>query len=185
MDKSGMKRRAIGMLKFLGMSAVLLMALAVLNWMPTSVQKSSVHTFASIEEAGSQLGIEGLIVPAYFPEHLAWPPTEVVGQRKPHEAVVFIIEDKATRRPALIVSQSASQEFDAAGRADVESPSEVTSIPIKGRSASLKAGSCGAVKCSSISWHEPAAGSGGLYIRVLLNDSTSMELVRIAESMAH
>lgn len=183
MSDSHIKRQAMGMVKFLGMSAVLLIALVVLNWMPSSVQKSSVHEFKSIEEAKAQLGMERVLVPSYFPEHLAWPPTLVLAQAKPRAALVFIIDDKQTREPALVVSQSASAEFDAAGRAEVESPTERTSIPLKGRSATLKAGSCGALSCSSISWQEPDGKSGALYMKVLIKGSTSVELVRIAESM--
>lgn len=178
------KKQAVGMMKFLGMTAVLLIALVVLNWMPSSVQKSSVHAFKSIEEAQSQLGLRRVLVPAYFPEHLVWPPTLVLGQSKPHEALVFIIEDKETHEPALVVSQSASDEFDAAGRASIKSPTEVTSIPLKGRPATLMAGSCGTVRCSSISWSEPGEKSGPIHTKVLIKGSTSVELVRIAESMA-
>jgi len=182
MSESSINRQAVGLMKFIGMSAVLLLALTVLNWMPLSVQKSSVHTFTSIEEAKSQLGIRLVHVPVYFPEHLSWPPSQVIGQIKPHEALVFIIEDKASHEPALVVSQSASGEFDAAGRADVTMPSEVTSIPIKSRAATLKAGDCGNIKCSSIAWQEPD-GKSVIHMKVLIMGSTTVELVRIAESM--
>lgn len=69
---------------------------------------------ASLDEAGARLGAR-LLVPAYFPAGLEWPPAEVALSGRP-AAVCLTFRSVETRRPAAILCQSARGAADIPNR---------------------------------------------------------------------
>ena len=109
-----MKNKHIGTLKgtvrFAALAVGLLIMLLLLNWLPGTVDKGGMKHYAGVDELRRESGFGAIIVPSYFPESIKWPPTSVLGQKRPFMATIMEFEGN-DGRPTLIISESGSPEF--------------------------------------------------------------------------
>lgn len=74
------------------------LALYLLGMVPAYIQSTTgVREYSTIQQAEAHLGFE-ISVPAYFPNYLSWPPSEIRGQLKPFPMVQmrFLAYDQHT-----------------------------------------------------------------------------------------
>ncbi len=170
-----------GLLLMLVMVVLVVVLLAAVNWLPSQMQKGFARQYGSVEEAKRSLGLDRVVAPAYFPEGITWPPSFILAQKRPYQAVVMEFRGAAAAGTALIVIQSAAQGADAQlQRITLSSLKEETQYRLKGKMVLLQVGTCDKGKpCSRMTWQD-----NGLRYSVLLL-SSPFELIRIAESMIH
>lgn len=168
-----------GLLWMLLMAGLVVTVLAAINWLPSRMQKGFVRQYDSIEEAKRSLGLDNVLVPAYFPEGITWPPSLVLAQIKPYRAVVMEFKKAESMETALIVIQSSLHAGDAQfQRIALSELKEETQYRLKGKIVLLQVGTCdNGTPCSRMKWQD-----NGLYCTVLLM-SSPFELIKIAESM--
>ncbi len=88
------------------------LALYLLGMVPTYLQGTTgIKEYSTIEQAESALGFD-ILVPAYFPSYLAWPPAEIKGQLEPLPMVqmLFLSHDRHTE--VMLVYQMVSDSDD-------------------------------------------------------------------------
>ena len=161
------------------MAAGVVVILAEVNRLPSSIQKGFARHYDSVEEARRSLGFDNILVPRYFPEGISWPPSFIFGQKTPYRAVVLEFKEAKAGETALIIIQTSRRDSELQlQRTRLTELKEDTPYRLKGRIARLQVGTCDkGIPCSRISWQE-----GDLYFTVLYL-SSPFELIRIAESM--
>ncbi len=160
------------------MVLVIVVALMVANWLPGTIDDTLMREYQGIDEVRENLRIRTVFVPTYFPETVSWPPSKVLAQTNPYDAVVMEFEGSTSGELLLVLSQSASDAFMPFERLRMDKVAERSTHEFKGRSAELSAGRCtGGLRCSMISWSEDA-----YYIKVIMSGDP-FELIAIAESM--
>ncbi len=162
------------------MAALVVMLLALLNWLPSLIRDDFVRKYDSIEEAARSLRLDNKVLfPKYFPEGISWPPSLILAQNKPYKAIVIEFKETETMETVLIVIQSSLKDNNAhLQRITIKKVSEETEFNLKGKSALLQVGTCETpVTCSRMTWQD-----NGLYFTVLLM-SPPFELIKVAESM--
>jgi hypothetical protein len=166
------------MLLMTGLAAAFL---AAANRLPSLMQKGFAQQYDSIDEAKRSLGLDQVLIPAYFPEGITWPPSLILAQKKPCTAVVMEFKKVETTDTALIVIQSSSDVSDRQlQRITLSQLKEETRYPLKGKMVVLQVGLCdNSMPCSRMTWQD-----SGIHRTVLLM-SSPFELIRIAESMIH
>jgi hypothetical protein len=97
--------RTLGVFVFV-MGATTLI-LAGLNHVPdlAGTNPRRVRSAASLSAVEARLG-QGLLVPAYFPQWLRWPPASVRFVEGPPAAVAFTLAASDDRRPVLVIAQA-------------------------------------------------------------------------------
>ena len=153
--------------------------LAVLNWVPSIMQKDFVKRYNSIDEAKRSSGIATVLIPTYFPEGISWPASFIVAQKRPYQALVMEFRETESGKTSLILIQSSSPDAEKQfQRIRISEIREETEFSLKGRLATLRAGMCdNGMSCSSLTWQE-----GGIYHSVLFM-SSPFELIKVSESM--
>ncbi len=134
-----------------------------------------VERFASVRELEARLGTK-LLLPAYFPEYLAWPPARIELYHWPGLEVRIFISGREHQQTQLIIYQLLSAEV--ALPADPGLVLAEKNIEIRGQRAQL-------------AWIRNRAGQnwcrlgwqGAQGRMVLLTKLPAAELVRIAQSM--
>lgn len=161
------------------MTTVVVMLLAIGNWLPSLMEQDFPKSYDNIEEAGRFLGPDSILIPAYFPEGITWPPSLILAQKKPFKAIVMEFRKAQSMETVLVVIQSSSPHgYKQLQRITLSEIREETEYGLKGRTALLKTGDCDNGKlCSSMTWQDR-----DMYCTVLLM-SPPFELIRIAESM--
>jgi hypothetical protein len=173
-------RQALHILSFAVTIAVVAGLLMVLNWAPGALEPGLMARYPSIDSAASELGIRKVYVPAYFPETLGWPPSAVLAQSRPYQAVVMEFSRARDGQTVLVISQAASTRFEPDAAIRLRTISEKVPLDLRGRKATLEAGVCeDRSACSRVQWDE------GTIRIVLTMKAPSVELIRIAESMLH
>jgi hypothetical protein len=173
-----MREKFLRVLAFAAGVGILLFLLRFFNWLPLMVQTGSMRGYRDLEEARGALQIRTILVPSYFPQHLQWPPSRILAQKKPFPAVVMEFEKMGSKVTTLLISQSTSEGFLPEEKIRFVQVNETVAYSLKGREATLRVGVCHRNEtCSGISWKE-----GEYRIRVLAL-STPFELIKIAESM--
>lgn len=172
-------RTARAVLWISAMSAVVVLMLAVGNWLPSLIRQDFPKRYGSIEEAGRFLGLDGILVPAYFPEGITWPPSLILAQKRPFKAVAMEFREAQSTETVMVVIQSSSPHgYRQLQRITLSEIREETEYMLKGKTAVLHTGDCDNGKpCSAMTWQD-----GDIYCRVLLI-SPPFELIRIADSM--
>lgn len=180
MPKRALANTLRGLLWIIVIAGVVAVVLAVANWLPSLAHRDFARKYGSIEEAKRSLGLERVAVPAYFPAGISWPPSLVLAQKSPFEAVVMEFRKPETEETALIVIQCSAHascaQFERIRMSEVK---EETEYRLKGRVALLQVGMCNNVSCSRISWQDLDH-----HFTVVLM-SSPFEIIRIAESMIH
>ena len=172
------REKILRVLAFAAGVGILIFLLQFFNWLPMVVQTDSMRGYKDLEEARGALQIGTVLVPSYFPQHLHWPPSRILAQKKPFPAVVMEFEKIGGKETTLLISQSTSEDFLPEEKIKFAQVKENVAYSLKGREAFLRVGVCQRNEtCSGISWKE-----GEYWIRVL-GLSTPFELIKIAESM--
>lgn len=168
-----------GLLRMMGAAAAVVALLAALNWLPSLVQKNFVRQFSNIEDARRAAGFDNVLVPAYFPEGISWPPSFIVAQKRPYQALVAEFRENVSGKTALVIIQSALPGAERQlQRIRISQVNEQTEYWLKGRPAILRIGTCdNGMQCSALIWQERS-----VYCSVLFA-SSPFELIKIAESM--
>ncbi|MGE5174349.1 MAG: hypothetical protein ACM3MD_11045 [Betaproteobacteria bacterium] len=175
-----MRAKASGFFYLLLTVAAVLVVLRTLNWLPTMLQKDMMGRYGSVEEVRSKLNIRDLLVPSYFPQSIAWPPSEILAQAKPYPAVLMIFKAAKEQDVVLVISQAASDTFSAKALIPFVQITRTVPYDLKGRKALLEVGTGkNEEPCSRLSWAE------NNYKIILTMKSPPFELIRIAESMLH
>lgn len=161
--------------------AILIAVLKIINWIPMTIQRDEMRRYRNVEEIKSKLNIKDIYVPAYFPEHFSWPPSEILAQKKPFLAVIMQFKYKGRGDVALIVSQAdARANFIPRHKIRPLEIKERVWYSIKGREGELVVGVCeNNEPCSQISWEE------GEYRINVIAKYPPLEVIKIAESMLH
>lgn len=173
-----MREKFMRVLAFAAGIGILVFLLKFFNWLPLMVQTGSMRGYKDLEEVRGALQIRTILVPSYFPQHLNWPPSRILAQRKPFPAVVMEFEKMGSKDTTLLISQSTSEDFLPEEKIKFAQVKENVAYSLKGREAFLRVGVCQRNEpCSGISWKE------GEYRIHVLAISTPFELIKIAESM--
>lgn len=152
-----------------------------LNWLSASLQDVTARQYTDIDEARRSIGFSRISVPSYFPEGIAWPPSFLLGQKKPFPALVMEFRAEHGSDIALIITQSArGADARAMQRLRLNTIQEETAYTIKEQQALLQVGRCTTGRpCSQMSWLH-----AGMQHTVLFM-GPPFELIRLAESMIH
>ena len=173
-----MMNRTTGFLSFALAIGALVGILIVMNWVPMAIQKDTFRRYRSIDEVRTALNIRDIYVPSYFPQHIVWPPSEILAQGKPFPAVVMEFKEVQSGEIVLVLSQSQGGSFPAGPAIDLATVKETVPFMMKGRSAVLAVGECEKNEtCSRITWKE------GAYTVTALLKAAPFELTKIADSM--
>ena len=173
-----MRRHATSLLTFLTFTGVLIVALKLIDLLPSAIQPEAVRRYASIAEAKSILGIPRIYLPAYFPKTLEWPPSRVLAQKKPFVAVIMEFRSVASRKVALVVTQTSSRRLRQRSAIHLQRIQQTSSVRLKGRESVVESGFCDdGERCSAITFMD-----GGLWINVQMRSSAE-ELLVLAGSM--
>lgn len=175
------RSRITGILRYLALLTVVLAVVALLDLVPSMVDSGNMRRFKSIEALKSASGPREVLVPSFFPEGIAWPPALVLGQREPFSASILGFDgdfDGRRGTHVLVISQSSSASFSPGSMAAFEEIRQSVSTSVEGRDTLLETGLCrGGEQCSRLTWSE-----GGQRVELFMQ-ATSLELIRIAESM--
>lgn len=176
-----MGRKFVQYLLFAGTIAAIVLFLQIMNWIPGIMQQDSMRAYSNIDLIKTKLQIKEVYVPSYFPKQFRWPPSEILAQRAPYEAVIMEFRDERTGETILMTSQTAKGRRPAwEKKIVIQKIKEQVPYQFKGRDAQLTVGQCSSGdSCSGISWDE-----GNYQIDVLMK-SGPFDLIRIAESMIH
>ena len=174
------KKQALHALSFLVTLAVVVGVLKFMNWAPGALEPGLMSRYQSVDDVQTALGIRKIYVPAYFPETLGWPPAAILAQSRPYPAVVMEFARASDGETMLVIVQAASRRFQPEVAIRFHTISETVPLDLRGRSARLEAGLCDdRTACSRLEWDE-----GEVHVMLTMR-ATSIELIRIAESMLH
>jgi hypothetical protein len=165
---------------FAGVILAVVITLKVLNWLPSVVEEGLMKQYGSVEEVKAALHMKEVHVPTYFPPRFLWPPSRILAQTKPYDAVVMEFNDKERGDVAFVTVQSASERFRPDRKIEMVQTKERVTYLLKGRQALLEIGACrNEEPCCALSWNE------GPYRMTLVMKSVPVDLIRVAESMVH
>lgn len=158
---------------------VVALALYLLGMVPAYWQSSvSLREFSSLEEAESVLGFE-VVVPAYFPSYLSWPPAEIRGQLEPipMAQMLFLAADRHTK--ALLISQILSDREGLPSAVPwIETIQQKITVDINGNSGQLIIGKgADGQSLNSVHWR-----ADGLHF-IVVTIHPVKELLTLARSM--
>jgi hypothetical protein len=174
-----MKRLLGGLLAFVAVITMLVLALMLLNRIPLMFQKDMLRRYDDLDEVRTTLNMKDIAVPAYFPQDVSWPPFEILAQGKPFPAVFMKFKQTGTGNIALVISQSEGV-FNTGNPIEIVSVTENVEYLLKGRKAVLTVGiGKKGEPCCRITWKENSR-----FFSVTMR-STPFELTKIAESMIH
>jgi hypothetical protein len=173
-----MRRHAASLLVFLLFTGALVLALELLDRLPGTIQPGTVRRYPSIAAAQTDLGIRKIYVPAYFPKTLAWPPSRVLAQSKPFQAVVLEFRRVDSTEVALVITQTSSRRLQQERTIHLNRIQQTSSVNLKGRESVVESGFCDdGEPCSQITFVE-----GELWMQVQMRSSPA-ELLLLAGSM--
>ena len=154
--------------------------LAVLNWIPSLVQKQTMKRFNTIDSAMKAFRMHRLFLPTYIPEdlHFVWPPAEIYAQEVPFSAFIMHFRYKDSREIGLVIQQAdANAPYQIAPLIKIKTMTAGSQISIKNRKAVLQSAVCdGDVPCNEVSWNEDGT------IITLICKCSAQDIVKIASS---
>lgn len=155
------------------------LVLKLLNWIPLSFQKEDIRKYKTVEDVKTTLKIPKIYVPAYFPEHIKWPPAEIFAQKRPSVMVIMHFTHSDTQSFALSIYQVDSKaRFEPPYRTDILYIKKESTVSVKGREGKLTLAVCrGNERCNRLSWNE------GGYSLTLIADDSPENILKMAESM--
>ena len=164
---------------FLITIAVVLLVLKLLNWLPSVLEHEGLRKYRSVDDVRAVLKIPRVYIPAYFPEHIQWPPAEIFAQRKPFPMIMMHFTHRDSKSFALSLFQVDSRaSFELPYKTDILYVRKESPVQIRGRSGTLVIAVCsGRERCNRISWEE------GRYRLTLIADDTPEQMIKMAESV--
>ncbi|MEC4676395.1 MAG: hypothetical protein VST72_05670 [Nitrospirota bacterium] len=155
------------------------LVLKLLNWIPLSFQKEDMRKYKTVEDVKTTLKIPKIYVPAYFPEHIKWPPAEIFAQKRPSVMIIMHFIHTDTKSFALSIYQAdAKAHFEPPYRTDILYIRKESTVSVKGREGKLTLAVCrGNERCNRLSWDE------GGYSLTLIADDSPENILKMAESM--
>ena len=133
--------------------------------------------FERLEDARRRLPA-GLLLPAYFPDTLVWPPSRILGRTRWPEALLLAFDSRQTRDAAFLLCQSwSSRRCPASLLAPLEVFHEVEAR-VGARPARVSAGRT----ASGEAWEQVDLDWNGRVVTLRLRGRT-LDLLRIAESL--
>ena len=145
----------LGLLSFGLAVAAIIVLLKVLNWFPLAVQQNMLRRYTGIEQVKSSLQITEVFVPTYFPEHISWPPSNILAQDKPFPAVLMEFKRRGTDQVVLVLSQSKGGAIKSEHSLEPVVIKESVPFTLHNSPATLTVGECGDHEvCSVITWNE-------------------------------
>jgi hypothetical protein len=175
--RESLKKNLFSFFLFFMISAIVLIVIKVINWLPLTLQNETLRRYGSIEEIKAGLNIAHVYVPTYFPQTISWPPEYLFAQSKPYPWIMMKFGERDGSREALIITQSRTDATDQVPGGLVKI-SERAPYELRGRHSLLEVGTCdNGEPCSRISWHE------GEYRLTVFMMAPPFELIKIAESM--
>lgn len=159
--------------------AVVVLLLKLFNWLPSVLQEEGIKKYSSVDDVRTTLKIPKIYMPAYFPEHIKWPPAEIFAQRRPFPLVMMHFTHRDSRSFALSFFQVDSRAgFEPTYKSDVLYVRKEIQVSINGRSGNLVMAVCsGHERCNRITWQE------GIYRLTLIADDAPEQLIKMAESI--
>jgi hypothetical protein len=133
--------------------------------------------FESVEEARRLLPA-GVLLPAYFPDTLVWPPVRVVGRTRWPEALLLAFDSRQTPNTTLLVCQTWSRQPCPAGLLPPLEVFHEVESRVGGREARVSAGRAP----SGELWEQVDLDWQGREVTLRLRGRT-LDLLRIAESL--
>lgn len=161
------------------MVTAIVIVLKIFNWIPVAIGNDGVRRYRTIEDAETTLHFKRIFLPAYFPQYLKWPPSEIYAQRKPYNLILMQFTELNKSEIVLSIRQADQNDpSPLKSRLEPVRIDKKEDIDLKGRKASLTLATCeGGVPCNSIEWHD-----AGYAFKVTAKDSTR-QIRKIAESM--
>jgi len=173
-----MKTVLYRLISIIAVIVFLIAGLRFLGWLPKVIQKDTMREYTSLEEAETALHIKSLLKPTYFPHDLMWPPSSVIAQARPFNAVVMEFNFVNSGEAGLIITQTASSSFAYKGGITMKDVTKRAEYILKKRKSILEVGTCGsAVQCSRLSWQE-----GDQLVTVIMR-ADPFALIKLCESM--
>ncbi len=159
---------------------LIIVAMKAINYLPLLIQKDSMKHYRSIEELKKGLDIKDIFIPAFFPEELSWPPSEVLGQGRPFLAIIMEFRSRKDNTTALVICQSTSKKFRYDDKLKIKHVRDNVNYSFKGRGISITTGSCeNGETCTGASWNE---GRYWITVRARFEPPRTLKIV---ESMIH
>lgn len=88
---------------------VLAIVLHLLGLVPAYIQgNNGIIEYSGIEAAESGLGFK-IIIPAYFPSYLAWPPARIEGRLEPERSVELLFLSSSQQTRALVIRETVTE----------------------------------------------------------------------------
>ncbi|HMK60385.1 MAG TPA: hypothetical protein VK452_04470 [Dissulfurispiraceae bacterium] len=167
-----------GLFTMLAVIICVVVLLVALNWLPSLIQKDYARQFQNVEEAKKAAGMATILMPAYFPEGIEWPPSFIVAQKKPYQALMTEFVKTSSGATFLVIVQASSPEASKQFlRIRLHDIREETGYVLRGRPATLRVGICDGTLCSEIQWTERSDYYDVVY------KASPFELIKVAESM--
>ena len=161
------------------MVAIVVIVLSLLNWLPVAVLRGGVKKYRTIEDVRTDLNMNKIYLPSYFPQYLVWPPSEIYARRRPVRMVLMHFTNYEKKDIVLSIRQAESGDPDPLkSRIEPVKIKRQDTILVKGRKGKVSLALCrGGEPCNSITWQED-----GYTLEIVAKDSVR-ELQKIAESM--
>ncbi len=146
--------------------------LFILKLVPPAIEKEE-QTFATIDQAEKAIGRK-VVLPAYFPDFLSWPPSQIRGKGQPNAWIALSV-NSGEQKDALTIEE---WFFPQTEPSPPKVPSiEKTQTQVDGTAASLLVWQEGGVTYRRIYWTE-----GGMLVSITSLGSLE-ELSKIAQSV--
>lgn len=173
-------RSAISMLAFTVIVMIIVILIALVNWLPSMFREHTLRRYDTIEAMKSDLRIKRLFIPSYFPQSIAWPPSDIAGQSRPFVGTIMLFRSGAGKQRILAITQATEDRFPPEELIPLTRITERAEHALPGRTALLEVGVCGNdTICSRLSWKD------GEYSVTLTMHAPPFELLKIASSMTH
>lgn len=173
-----MKKKILGFLYFVIMIITIILVLKIINWIPVALQKGLIRKYSTLDDVKSKLSIKEVYIPSYFTENFSWPPSEILAQSKPFQAVAMEFRHARNKEVALVITQASVEWFNPDRKITISQIKERVDYNLKGRNAVLEIGFCKKNEpCSRMSWKE-----GNYYVNVLMK-AEPIDLIKISESI--
>src|SRR5512139_119202 len=136
MGNDAIKKTLRGLLVLIIAAGIVLSLLAIAKKVPSLKQQGFITQYVSVEEVKRVLELDRVLVPTYFPEGVAWPPTVILAQKKPYEAVIMEFRKPEKAETTLVIVQSSLQgRYSQLERIPMVEVEEETTYALKGRRA--------------------------------------------------
>lgn len=156
-----------------------ILILKAINWLPSTFLKEDIRKFRTLDDVKTKLRVSKIYVPAYFPEHIQWPPSEIFAQKKPYLLIIMHFSHTDSRNLAMSLYQT-DKKSGFEQPLDILYQKDEREVKIKDRTGALLLAVCrGNVRCNRLSWEESN------FKITIVSDDTPEQIIKMAESTFH